>query len=177
MVKFKDVICCIKNGGTARRMSWYEDGDKEIMMQIPQRISKDIVPKMTSVQESIKPKLSTVGSGEIEYHDQVIVITFTDDGKTPARATYYIPTWEDIFATDWMLSESQDAYYARLCEELEDMVNESNDFTWFFKTKEFERLPENEKNLMKRQHEIMEKYIAVLDERCQLENEINVKQK
>lgn len=30
---------------------------------------------------------------------------------------------------------------------------------------------------MKRQHEIMEKYIAVLDERCQLENEINVKQK
>lgn len=91
MTKFKDVICCIKNGGTARRMSWAEDGDKEIMMQIPQRISKDIVPKMTSVQESIKPKLSTVGSGEIEYHDQVIIITFTDDGMTPARATYYVP--------------------------------------------------------------------------------------
>lgn len=43
-------------------MSWAEDGDKEIMMQIPQRIGKDIVPKMTSVQESIKPKLSTVDS-------------------------------------------------------------------------------------------------------------------
>ena len=95
MAKFKDVICCIKNGGTAWRMSWAEEGDKEIMMQIPQCISKDIVPKMTSVQESIKPKISTVGSGEIEYHDQVIIITFTDDGKTPARGRSRIP-WRRI---------------------------------------------------------------------------------
>lgn len=41
MVKFKDVICCIKNGGTARRLSWAEDGDKEIMMQIPTRLVKE----------------------------------------------------------------------------------------------------------------------------------------
>lgn len=98
MAKFSEVIECLKNGGTAQRIAWDVEGDKEIMMQIPQRIAKDIVPKMTSVQNGIKPKLSTVGSGEIEYHDQVIIISFTDDGKTPARATYYIPTWEDIFA-------------------------------------------------------------------------------
>ena len=48
-------------------------------MQIPQRIAKDIVPKMTSVQDSVKPKISTVGSGEIEYHDQVIIIEFVDE--------------------------------------------------------------------------------------------------
>lgn len=70
-------------------------------MQIPQCIAKDVVPKMTSLPESIKPKISTVGSGEISYHDQVIMITFTDDGKTPASATYYIPSWEDILAEDW----------------------------------------------------------------------------
>lgn len=105
MAKFSEVIECLKNGGTAARQSWDVLGDKEIMMQIPQRISKDIVPKMTSLQESIKPKISTVGSGEIEYHDQVIIIEFKDDEKTPARATYYIPTWEDIFADDWRISK------------------------------------------------------------------------
>ena len=100
MAKFSEVIECLKNGGTARRESWGEN--IEIMMQKPARISKDVVPKMTSLQESIKPKISTVGSGEIEYHDQVLIITFTDDGKTPARATYFIPTWEEIFAEDWV---------------------------------------------------------------------------
>ena len=64
-------------------------------------IAKDVVPKMTSLPAAIKPKISTVGSGEISYHDQVIMITFTDDGKTPASATYYIPSWEDILAEDW----------------------------------------------------------------------------
>ena len=173
MAKFKDVICCIKNGGTARRMSWAEDGDKEIMMQIPQRISKDIVPKMTSVQESIKPKISTVGSGEIEYHDQVIIITFTDDGKTPARATYYVPTWEDIFATDWVLNETQDAYYARLCEELEKLVEKDNNLVWFFKTTEFASLKEEEQANFKRQHETLSKYIEALDEELKLRSEIS----
>ena len=99
MAKFQDVIECLKKGGSARRISWTDN--REIIHQIPQCISKDIVPKMTSLPASIKPKISTVGSGEISYHDQVIVITFVDDEKTPASATYFIPTWEDIFAEDW----------------------------------------------------------------------------
>ena len=99
MAKFQDVIECLKKGGSARRISWTDN--REIIRQIPQCISKDIVPKMTSLPASIKPKISTVGSGEISYHDQVIVITFVDDEKTPASATYFIPTWEDIFAEDW----------------------------------------------------------------------------
>lgn len=78
MAKFKDVISCLKHGGTATRQAW-NDKNIEVMMQIPQRIAKEIVPKMTSVQESIKPKISTVGNGEIEYRDQVLIITFVDD--------------------------------------------------------------------------------------------------
>ena len=54
-------------------------------MQIPQCIAKDVVPKMTSLPAAIKPKISTVGSGEISYHDQVLMITFTDDEKTRHR--------------------------------------------------------------------------------------------
>lgn len=155
------------------RMSWAEDGDKEIMMQIPQRIGKDIVPKMTSVQESIKPKISTVGSGEIEYHDQVIIITFTDDGKTPARATYYVPTWEDIFAEDWTLSQTEDTYYAQICEELEELVEKDNNLVWFFKTSEFANLNEEEQANFKRQHETLIKYIEALDEELKLRSEIS----
>lgn len=104
MANFAKVIDCLKKGGTACRMAWDVRGDFEIMMQVPSRISKDIVPRMTSLQEGIKPKIGTVGSGEIEYHDQVLIIEFTDDGVTPARATYYIPTWEDIFADDWRVT-------------------------------------------------------------------------
>lgn len=109
MAKFADVIECLKSGGIANRQAWDVLGDKQIMMQIPQRISKDIVPKMTSVQDIVKPLISTIGSGEIEYHHQVLIIEFTDDEKTPARATYYIPTWEDIMAEDWRILQPLDS--------------------------------------------------------------------
>ena len=93
-MNFPAVIECLKKGGHASRSTWHDN--QEIVMQIPQCIAKDVVPKMTSLPAAIKPKISTVGSGEISYHDQVIMITFTDDGKTPASATYYIPSWEDF---------------------------------------------------------------------------------
>jgi len=104
MAKFAEVIDCLNKGGSAWRLKWTATVNKEIVKQIPQRIGKDIVPKMTSLPESVKPKIGTVGSGEISYHDQVIQIVYTDDEKTPADATYYIPTWEDIFAEDWATS-------------------------------------------------------------------------
>ena len=98
-MNFTAVIECLKKGGHASRSVWHDN--KEIVMQIPQCIAKDVVPKMTSLPAAIKPKISTVGNGEISYHDPVLMITFTDDEKTPASATYYIPTWEDILAEDW----------------------------------------------------------------------------
>lgn len=105
-MNFSAVIECLKKGGYASRSTWHNN--QEIVMQIPQCIAKDVVPKMTSLPEAIKPKISTVGSGEISYHDQVIMITFTDDDKTPASATYYIPSWEDILAEDWSCTTPAD---------------------------------------------------------------------
>ena len=169
MAKFAEVIECLKNGGTAQRIAWDVNGDKEIMMQIPQRIAKDIVPKMTSVQNSIKPKLSTVGSGEIEYHHQVIIIEFKDDEKTPARATYYIPTWEDIMADDWRLSEDADAYKRRMKAEHYELNERANKLSSFFQTAIFGNLPDEKKELMRQQHEVMRKYLDVLGKRCALE--------
>lgn len=138
MAKFKDVISCLKNGGTATRQAW-SDKNIEVMMQIPQRIAKDIVPKMTSVQESIKPKISTVGSGEIEYHDQVLIITFVDDEKTPAKATYYVPSWEDIFAEDWIVHNSLDSYIKCLVEYADETAFRHDELLHSTKTGIYER--------------------------------------
>jgi hypothetical protein len=86
MEKFSKVIECLKNGGSARRLAWNENN--EIVMQIPQCIDKTIVPKMTSLPAGIKSMIGTVGSGEISYHDQVLIVTFVDDESTPASGFY-----------------------------------------------------------------------------------------
>ena len=170
MAKFTEVIECLKNGGTAQRIAWDVTGDKEIMMQIPQRIAKDIVPKMTSIQDIVKPKISTVGSGEIEYHHQVLIIEFKDDEKTPARATYYIPTWEDIMADDWRLTQTADSYISRMVNEREELAEKTTKLKGFFDTNIFACLPDDKKELMERQYKLMAEYIEVLDERIKLEN-------
>ena len=159
-----------ENGGTAQRIAWDVNGDKEIMMQIPQRIAKDIVPKMTSVQDIVKPKIGTVGSGEIEYHHQVLIIEFKDDEKTPARATYYIPTWEDIMADDWRMIQSADSYIARMVNEREELNDKAEKLNKFFSSTIFNGLPDSKKVLMERQYKLMAEYVEVLDERIKLEN-------
>lgn len=98
-MKFAEIIERLKNGETFTRVSW--EGNKYIACQIPQVISKDIVPKMTSLPDDAKRILSTVGSGAISYHDQVLIINNEDKPDVAATATSYVPTWEDIFADDW----------------------------------------------------------------------------
>lgn len=155
MAKFKDVISCLKHGGTATRQAW-NDKNIEVMMQIPQRIAKEIVPKMTSMQESIKPKINTVGNGEIEYHDQVLIITFVDDEKTPARATYYVPSWEDIFAEDWIVHNSLDSYIECLIEDANETGLHHDELLDFTKTGIYERHVSAEKKA------VIQKEIAAL---------------
>ena len=155
MAKFKDVIICLKNGGTATRQAW-SDRNIEVMMQIPQRIAKEIVPKMTSVQEIIKTKINTVGSGEIEYHDQVLIITFVDDDKTPAKATYYVPSWEDIFAEDWIVTNSFESFIKCLVDYADDIALRHDELLDLTKTGMYERHVSVEKK------EAIQKEIAAL---------------
>ena len=169
MAKFAEVIECLKNGGTAQRIAWDVNGDKEIMMQIPQRIAKDIMPKMTSVQDIVKPKINTVGSGEIEYHDQVIIIEFKDDEKTPARATYYIPTWEDIMADDWRMTQPADSYKARMKTEVMELEDKAEKLKKFFHSQIYNDLPKEKRDLMMEQYDAMVLYSTKLRQRCELE--------
>ena len=76
-MKFSEIIDGLKEGHIYQRNAW--DGNKAIMMQIPAVIPADVVPKMTSVQPALKQYLSTVGSGAISYHDQVLIVNMVDD--------------------------------------------------------------------------------------------------
>lgn len=102
-MNFSDVLPQLKAGACCSRTAEVFWHDKYIVMQVPSRISKDIVPKMTSLNDSAKARIGTVGSGDIHYENQVLLLQFKDDGTTPTRATYYQPTWDDILAEDWVV--------------------------------------------------------------------------
>lgn len=103
-MKFSEIIDGLNKGHAYTRQTeaWW---GKCIVKQIPQTVSKEVVPKMTSLPESIKQKISTVGKddeflGTISYHNQVLIVTLNDYERV--TATSYSPTWEDIFADDWV---------------------------------------------------------------------------
>lgn len=103
-MKFSEILDGLKNGQPYTRQTegWY---GKFIVRQIPQLVPKEVVPKMTSLPDVVKPKISTVGKdqdkiGTILFHDQVLIVTCND--YTDTSATSYFPTWEDLFAEDWV---------------------------------------------------------------------------
>ena len=94
-MNFGEIIKELNDNNTVARKSW--PYGKFIVKQIPQTISPDIVPRMTSLPNMAKVHIGQC-DGSITYHDQVIQINKVV-GK--CDATYYIPSWEDIFAEDW----------------------------------------------------------------------------
>lgn len=103
-MNFANVIKGLKEGKSFRRQAESFLG-KRIVMQIPQVVPASVVPRMTSLPENIKQVISTVGLndetlGTIQYHDQVLIMTLNDFER--CSATSYVPTWEDIFADDWV---------------------------------------------------------------------------
>ena len=105
-MKFSEVIEGLKEGRTFQRQTESFYG-KLIVMQIPQTVPASVVPKMTSLPDNLKQAIGTVGLndeslGTIQYHDQVLIVTLNDYER--CSATSYVPTWEDIFADDWVES-------------------------------------------------------------------------
>lgn len=94
---FKQVIDGLKEGKCFMRTAW-QDG-KVITKQIPADIPTGTIPKMQSLSDDAKEMLASVGDKQIHYRTQVIQITEGEDGGN--IVTYYVPTWEDIFADDW----------------------------------------------------------------------------
>lgn len=95
-MKFSEIIDGLNDGKSFTREAWIKN--IFITTQVPQTIAKGIVPRMTSLPDAAKRLISSYGNGELSYHDQVLLVTV----DSPSCATSYFPTWEDIFANDWV---------------------------------------------------------------------------
>ena len=98
---FAEVIEGLKNGQNFTRINSPFLNGKFITMQIPADIPTDVIPKMASLNDGAKAILGTVGDCQIHYRNQVLMVSKGDDDEENI-ATYYMPTWEDIFADDWI---------------------------------------------------------------------------
>lgn len=78
----------------AFRSSW--EGDKFIFCQIPTTISANIIPNMQSLPDIVKTNILEEGYYAIHYINQICIF---ENGNI----TYYIPSGEDMFATDWKI--------------------------------------------------------------------------
>ena len=97
---FAEVIEGLKNGQNFTRINSPLLNGKFITMQIPADIPTDVIPKMASLNNGAKAILGTVGDCQIHYRNQVLMVNKVDGEEN--IATYYMPTWEDIFADDWI---------------------------------------------------------------------------
>ena len=91
------------------------------------------------------------------------------DEKTPARATYYIPTWEDIFADDWRLTQPADSFVLRMEDEIAEVEERAGKLCAFFKSPIFEGLSDKKKELMHEQYDAMILYSTKVGQRLELE--------
>ena len=91
------------------------------------------------------------------------------DEKTPARATYYIPTWEDIFADDWRLTQPADSFVLRMEDEIAEVEERAGKLCAFFKSPIFEKLSDKKKELMHEQYDAMILYSTKVGQRLELE--------
>lgn len=83
----------------ARRANW--DDDTFIFAQIPANINEETIPKMQSLPEVVKRKITEAGITSLSYQNQICKF---DNGNI----TYYTPTGNKIFADDWE-TKSDDA--------------------------------------------------------------------
>ena len=97
---FAEVIEGLKNGQNFTRIYSPLLNGKFITMQIPADIPTDAIPYMQSLNDGAKTILGTVGDCQIHYRNQVLMVNKVEGEEN--IATYYTPTWEDIFADDWI---------------------------------------------------------------------------
>lgn len=99
-ISFKEVIDLLEQGKAVARKSW--GGNIFAVKQIESIIPSHVIPNMTSLSNDTKTLLAQKENRSIHYINQCLIIILDEN---EARATYYMPTWDDIFATDWYVVE------------------------------------------------------------------------
>lgn len=98
-MKFSEVISGLKQGHSYARTEWCREF---ITLQISADIPGDVIPEMTSLRNDAKKLLLQNGDSMIHYRNQVLRVSLGIRSDIGNVATYYVPTWTDIFAEDWV---------------------------------------------------------------------------
>lgn len=98
-MKFDEVLEALRNGERLvnSRLSFRRSF---ICRQVPQRVDKTIIPKMSSLPEPVKDFLKD--GFDICFHDQVLLFEWSPIHEAYI-VTSYIPTWCDIFDETWTI--------------------------------------------------------------------------
>lgn len=92
---FEEALKAVKSKeAIAFRDSW--EDHKFIFCQIPATISKHIIPNMQSLPSVVKNEILKKDYSIISYINQICIFT-------NGNITYYIPSGEDMFASDWKI--------------------------------------------------------------------------
>ena len=72
-----------------------------ITSQIPAIIGEEVIPKLTSLNDTVK-ELLLATCKRIHYHNQMLKINLNT-----GEAEQYMPTAEDLFALDWQIIDDE----------------------------------------------------------------------
>jgi hypothetical protein len=99
---FKQTIEALNSGKMVKRQ-WMKN-NTFIFKQVPSTIDKSVIPRMTSLPQSVKDEFERRRNdeyfqleGDIYYTDQLAIV----DNSNVIRG--YSPSVEDVFANDWVI--------------------------------------------------------------------------
>ena len=94
-VNFGQAIEALKQGKRVARQGWNGKG-LFVFMQVPSEINQDIVPKMQSLQQSVKDEFAKRG-GNIRYKNQLVIV-YPDN-----TICGWVASPSDVLEEDWVI--------------------------------------------------------------------------
>ncbi len=95
LVDFGKAINALKDGKRVSRLGWNGKG-LFVFMQVPSLVPESIVPKMTSLPESVKNVLISRG-GDLKYSNQMAII------NTNNEVNGWVASVSDTLSEDWII--------------------------------------------------------------------------
>ena len=94
-IRFEDFLPALReNLVAARRRAWCVD--TFIFAQVPAKIEKETIQKMTSLPPVVKAILEDDSAEELSYRHQIVM-------SYKGMVSYYTPSGDDLWADDWLV--------------------------------------------------------------------------
>jgi len=92
---FGEAIEHMRDGGYVRREGWNGTG-MYAFKQVPSKVPANIVPKMSSLPQSVKDRMQLEGVSP-DYQNQMVIV------KPDGSIDNWVASSSDTFALDWIL--------------------------------------------------------------------------